>query len=215
MNLFLKQLPYFFIVTRLLCTPLNLYLVSLGENYSWIIGVLLIYCCLNDIFDGVIARFLGTDTVFMRRFDSVADILYVFSLYYAFYSFSPVHFASIQGLLFTALFVEASVYLLTILRFGKGQSAHNYLSKFFGFYSAIVFTFYFLGGIFNEFTRFSFVLAIIARIDTFLIYCILKKWANDIPSFYHAILYNKGISFKRSKWFHSKSGADLDHASEK
>ncbi len=210
MNYILRQLPYFFIVTRLLCAPLNLYLVSLGKSYAWVIGVLLIYCCLNDIFDGVIARFLGTDTVFMRRFDSVADILYVFSLYYAFYVFSPDHFESIKMILLTAIFVEVMVYLLTFIRFGKGQSAHNYLSKFFGFYSAIVFTFYFIGGIFNDFTRFSFVLAIIARIDTFLIYCILNKWANDIPSSYHAYLYNNGIPFVRSKWFHSKSGVELD-----
>ena len=181
MNKFIKSLPYFFIVTRLLCAPVNVYLCLQGPEYAWIIGVLLIYCCLNDIFDGVIARFIGTDTVFMRRFDSVADIIYVFSLYYAFYILSPVEFASIKMLLITAICVEASVYLLTFIRFGKGQSAHNYLSKLFGFYSAIVFTFYFLGGVFNDFTRFSFILAIIARLDTFLIYSILNKWARCLP----------------------------------
>ena len=205
MKTILKQLPYFFIVTRFLCAPVNIYLALKGPEYSWLIGILLIYCCLNDIFDGVIARFLGTDTVLMRRLDSVADICYVLTLYYAFYRFSPQQFESIAPLLLTAILIEGMVYALTFARFKKGQSAHNYLSKLFGLYSAIVFTFYFLGGVFNDFTRFSFFLAIIARTDTFFIYCILKQWANDIPSSYHAMLFNKGIPFKRSKWFHSQS----------
>lgn len=205
MRSFLKRLPYFFIFTRFLCAPINIYLAMQGPQYSWVIGILLIYCCLNDIFDGVIARFLGTDTVAMRRLDSVADILYVLSLYYAFYRFSPVYFSSIKNLLLVAVSIEAAVYALTFIRFRKGQSAHNYLSKLFGLYSAIVFTFYFIGGVFNDFTRFSFILGIIARLDTFLIYSILNHWTNDIPSSYHAILVNKGIPFRKSKWFHSKS----------
>ncbi len=204
---FAEATPAGLIITRLLCAPLTIWLArAWGPAIAPWLGVMLVYCCLSDIFDGIVARKLGVDSVFLRRADSIVDIVYAASLYHAVACLAPQAWLAMRPYFGGLVIVESAVYVVTFARFGRAQSAHNYASKVFGLVSAIVFAgFFFTGNTHNSevWMQASLVVGMLARFDTLLIYCILREWTHDIPTAYHALLINRGVAFGKSKWFHS------------
>ncbi|MBK8927626.1 MAG: CDP-alcohol phosphatidyltransferase family protein [Crocinitomicaceae bacterium] len=166
--------------------------------------VLFSFGFIGDIFDGIIARYLKMDTTKMRMLDSIFDTLFWLSASYLLFLTSGemqhvliVGIGSVIGL----VFVE---YVVCFLRFSRTPSSHNFISKFFGLF---LFTFYFLGFMGMSPIVFGigvFCFGFIARLDSLIIYLIVKEWTHDVPSSYHAYLIRNGKKFKRNKLFHSE-----------
>lgn len=157
----------------------------------------------GDILDGIIARRLGTDTTLMRKSDSFADVLFWVGLTLFCYTLFPL---SQSPLVFGLLSITPLIvfdYVHCYFKFKKSPSAHALLSKFWGILLYVYFCSLFMNasGVLFGFIVFSF--GLIARLDSTLIYIILRKWTHDIPSFVHAIHINKGLPIKRSTLFHS------------
>ena len=207
MNAFLKSIPWILLYSRLFISLLfaffgifqNLYF----KNVVLCI-VLFSFGFIGDIFDGIIARYLKMDTTKMRMLDSIFDTLFWLSASYLLF----LHGGEIQHVLLSGISSVISLvfieYLVCFLRFSRTPSSHNFISKFFGLF---LFTFYFLAFIGMSPIIFGiavFCLGFIARLDSLLIYLIVKEWTHDVPSSYHAYLIRNGKKFKRNKLFHSE-----------
>jgi CDP-diacylglycerol--glycerol-3-phosphate 3-phosphatidyltransferase len=96
--------------------------------------------------------------------------------------------------------MEISVYVISIVKFGKETCTHAFLSKLWGLTLLAAFT-SLIG--FNHagipFTA-AIVMGLISHVDRILITLILPEWTHDIPSAYHAWLIRKGIGFKRNEY---------------
>ena len=152
---------------------------------GWVLVVLLTAGVLSDIFDGVIARRLGVATSLLRRLDSQTDLLFwagaltmAFLLYPTIMSAHGFEFLILIGL-------EALSYLLSFARFGKEPSTHAYSAKIYGL-ALFIGLATLLGSGRGEALHLTFLAGLISGIDVILILLLLRYWAFDVPSSFHA-----------------------------
>jgi len=198
----MKNVPYILIAIRFLLAPIIFFLAYLkGEEFQFLILILMFIGLLTDIFDGIIARKVGVSSEKLRRLDSQVDLVFWLSLGFAAYFLNPELIKSEWKNITLVFVLEALCYLISILKFGKETCTHAFLSKMWGLSLVIAFT-YLIG--FQQ-TGWAFYLAIIlgiiSHIDVILIILILPKWQYDVPSCYHAWNIRKGKKRKTSTLF--------------
>ena len=203
MKTLLKKSPYLLILFRFLLAPTILWVAYKAEEPTarlWIV-VFIVLGLLSDIFDGIIARYMGVCTVAMRRMDSQTDLIFWLSVGVACYHLNPTLIAAYRYEIIALFVMEGLCYGVSFWRFGKETCTHALLSKLWGvcllvsFISLIGFGY---GG-------FPLLLAVywglFSQLDVILIILLLPKWQNDIPSSYHAYLLRKGKEIKKHKLF--------------
>jgi CDP-diacylglycerol---glycerol-3-phosphate 3-phosphatidyltransferase len=125
------HLPFALTTLRLLLGPVAL-LCALANVPRRVYLPILVAGTLSDIYDGVLARRYGVATPALRRYDSVADVIYyLFILAVAFLLCKSV---ITQNWLLIAFILasEAGCILVSYVRFGKYPATHSYLAKFYG-----------------------------------------------------------------------------------
>jgi len=207
MRSILNLIPWFLLYSRL-GTAFLFAIVGTFQNFyisnkSWF---LLLFCFgfLGDILDGIVARYLKTDTAIMRRLDSLFDILFwLATTFLLFMNYDEIRTLILYGAV-SVLSVVLVEYIICFYRFGKNPSAHNWLSKIFGAFLFVFYTMIFLGVSPALFGVVTFGIGLVARLDALMIYLVVKEWTHDVPSLYHAYLIRKGRTFKKHKFFHSE-----------
>src|SRR5271170_3394511 len=85
-----RHLPFALTTLRLLLGPVAL-ACALTNVPRWIYLPILVTGTLSDIYDGILARRFGVATPALRRYDSVADVIYyLFILAAAYFLCRPV-----------------------------------------------------------------------------------------------------------------------------
>lgn len=194
----MKQFPYFLIAFRFLLAPIML---GLGyfyhTQYRKLIVLLLFLGLLSDVLDGIIARKQNSSSAKMRRLDSQTDMIFWLSAGFTAWFIWPQVISSNSFVIWILLGMEASCYLVSIIKFGRETCTHAYLSKFWGLTLLAAFTDLILNGNAGFLFYFCLVSGIVSHLDRILITLILPGWQHDIPSAYHAYLIRKGKSFKK------------------
>jgi len=196
------KLPITLIYSRLAIGFLILFLSVLRvENYKIIAVILLSVGLLTDIFDGIIARRLNISTQTLRRLDSTIDQVFFISFACATYIQCPVFFKDNSIKLFILFGFEAMTYLVCFFKFRKEIATHSIGAKIWTLLlfatllqiiwqcqSVVLF-------------QICFWVGLVTRLEIIAIILILKKWANDVPSVYHAVQLSQGKEIKRNKMF--------------
>lgn len=195
------SLPVSLILFRLLLAPVFLVLAFfVGDSAKPVILVLMYLGLISDILDGIIARKQHISTAKLRRFDSQTDMIFWLSLGFATWILYPKLISDNSIAIWIILAMEISVYIISILKFGKETCTHAFLSKLWGITLLIAFTsligFNYAGVPFLV----AIIIGLVSHVDRILITLILTKWTHDIPSSYHAFLIRKGITFNRNKY---------------
>jgi len=126
----MNLLPPSLIALRVVLGPL----IILGAIQSWP-GVLLVTMLtagtLSDIFDGIIARRLGTATQHLRQADSAADVVFWVCVISA--AQHRTGFIALHAWWLAAVALsEAACYALSFLRFHRPPAVHSYAAKLWG-----------------------------------------------------------------------------------
>ena len=126
-----RHLPFALTTLRLLLGPVVL-LCAMTNMPRWVYVPILVTGTLSDIYDGVLARRYGVATPALRRYDSVADVIYY--LFILAVAFLLCKSAIVQHWLLIALILlsEVGCILVSYARFGKYPATHSYLAKFYG-----------------------------------------------------------------------------------
>lgn len=157
----------------------------------------------GDILDGILARKWKVDSTLLRKSDSLADTFFWLGIaLFLYYTYPTMRFTMGFGFITIGIIVFLE-YVLCLFKFQKTPSAHAIAGKFWGILLYLLFSFVLFGYSPTFFGIIVFTLGIFARLDSLLIYIILRKWTHDIPSFYHAILINKNINFNKISLFNS------------
>ena len=171
------------------------------SNYKIFAITLLTTGLLTDIFDGIIARQLGVSTQQLRRLDSTIDQVFFISVAIATYIQCPDFFKQNAYMLGILLGVEGIAYLISFIKFKKEIATHTIGAK--------IWTLLLFATLIQVIIRcqsgvlFSIVfwVGLVTRLEIILIILLLRKWTNDVPTFYHSIKLRQGKEIKRHKMF--------------
>ncbi len=198
----MNQIPKVLIYSRLaiglvlvVCSALHV------SNYNRLAVILFTAGLLTDIFDGIIARQLQASTEYLRRLDSSADQIFFILVAIATYIASPQFFHDHYLKLIILLSTEALAYLICYLKFRKEIATHAIASKI---WTLILFaTIIQIMATDNAIIlfEFCFYVGIATRLEIITIILVLRKWASDVPSVYHAMLLRQGKPIKRHSLF--------------
>lgn len=198
----MHRIPIILIYSRLLI-GLIIILLSLMhvENYKFIAIALLTIGLLTDIFDGIIARSINVSTQNLRRLDSSIDQLFFISVATATYLQCPEFFKLNSWKLIILLGFEGLTYVVSFIKFKKEVATHSIGAKIWTlllFATLVEIIIKCQSGILFEL---FFWVGIMTRLEIIAIILTLKKWTNDVPSFYHSVRLRQGKEIKRHKLF--------------
>lgn len=197
----IRKIPLLLIIGRLVVSFLFIFWAVFDTEIQIWLFLLLIYLGLvSDIFDGIIARKLNVSSVFLRKADTVVDAVFYAGIISCVFQINSEAFTSNRYLIFVILSLELIMYSVSMLRFRKLPSPHAIASKFWALYLIVEFTLISLGLSGVHFTI-SLVIGSFVHLERALIYIVIKKWENDIPSIYHAVQIRKGRQINRKKIF--------------
>lgn len=171
------------------------------DNYKTIAIILLTIGLLTDIFDGIIARQLNISTQKLRRLDSTIDQVFFISVAIATYIQCPDFYIDNALKLTILISVEALTYIVSFLKFRKEVATHSIGAKI---WTLLLFATLIQIIVLCESTvlfNICFWVGLSTRFEIIAIILTLKKWTNDVPSFYHSLKLRQNKEIKRHKMF--------------
>ena len=201
--IFMKtQIPIALIFSRLI---IGLAIIMLSilrvHNYKAIAIALLTVGLLTDIFDGIIARQLNVSTQKLRRLDSSIDQVFFISVAVATYIQCPGFFETNALKLTILLGLEAVTYLVSFLKFKKEIATHSIGAKIWTLILFATLIQIILQCQSTILFNLCFWIGILTRLEIIVIIMALKKWTNDVPTFYHSLKLRNNKEIKRHRMF--------------
>ena len=173
--------PLLLTTLRLGLGPAAILLAQTGGPRFWF-APLLIGATLSDIFDGVIARRLGVARPWLRRYDSVTDLIYYLCIVIAMWVWAGdvMRASRVPPCLLAG--AEVMCIIVSVARFGSMPATHCYTAKMYGlalFASFLLVLAFHLGArVFFMLTFFGLV----ADAEILAILLLAKKAPVDIPT---------------------------------
>jgi len=198
----MKNLPIVLIYFRLCSGILILALSFFDSNYyAAITAILFSLGLLSDIFDGIIARRLHVATQKLRRLDSLVDQLFFLLVALAVFSRWPAFFLHNAVKIIILVSVEGAAYLFCLLKFRREVATHALSSKVWALVLFVTLFQLLLTGNSTVLFTLCFYLGLLTRLEIIGIILLLRRWAHDVPSIYHAYLLRRGQAIARHPLF--------------
>jgi phosphatidylglycerophosphate synthase len=154
---------------------------------------------LSDVFDGIIARRLNVSNESLRRLDSTVDqvfwVLVAVSVFITYPDFFYTHWVKLLVL----ICVESMPYIISFARFRKEVATHAITSKIWALVLFATLIELMNHGDSVVLFEVCFYVGVITRAEIILILLVLRNWANDVPSLYHAVRLRQGKPIRRNK----------------
>lgn len=198
----MTKIPLILLYSRLIIGFLILFLSFFAPDSARLLSISLASIgLLTDIFDGIVARHLGVSNQKLRRLDSVIDQIFFICVVAATYYQCPHFYVENKIKIFVLIGFEGLTYLISYLKFKKEIATHSIGAKIWTLtlFATLIQLIYQCQS--TYFFIICFWLGILTRIEILAIILTLKSWANDVPSFYHAIKLRQGRKIKRHKLF--------------
>jgi phosphatidylglycerophosphate synthase len=154
---------------------------------------------LTDIFDGIIARQLGISTQKLRRLDSTIDQLFWALVVGAIYLRCPAFFDRNAFKLALLLGLEGLTYLVCFLKFRKEIATHSWAAKAWVLLSFAALLQLVTSCESELIFEVSFYVGVLSRLEIVAIIVLLRRWASDVPTAYHALQLRRNKPIKRHK----------------
>ncbi|HLV46549.1 MAG TPA: CDP-alcohol phosphatidyltransferase family protein, partial [Flavobacterium sp.] len=152
-------------------------------------------------FDGIIARQLNISTPKLRRLDSTIDQLFFISVAIATYIQCPDFFKENILKLTILIGAEALTYLICFIKFRKEIATHSIGAKIWTLTLFATLIQIILQCQSSVLFNICFWVGLATRLEIIAIILTLKKWTNDVPTFYHALKLRQNKEIKRHKMF--------------
>ena len=176
-----RAIPYLLIVLRVVAGLSILALaVGIGPPARWACAGLLAVGVLSDIFDGVIARRLGSVTDRLRTFDSRADVAFWLCATAAVLILHPRLVATLWPPVLVLGVMELTAHAVSFARFRKEASPHHLLSKLFGLALWALLTQLLITGTGGVVLPVAFAMGVASQLEALAIMLILPAWRCDI-----------------------------------
>lgn len=189
--------PHILLGLRLALAPVVVMLAYLSANRSWFILVLVIGI-LSDIFDGIVARRLHVATEFLRRADSIVDVVfYLGVIWAALLLHAPVFIQVWLPIFFLTLF-KIVRFLFEYYKFRRETAYHMWSAKVWGIMMFAAFCEIFWRGQANIWFWAAIVTGLLNNLESLLASIVLPAWHHDVFTIYHAWHIRAGSSQTKS-----------------
>lgn len=161
----------------------------LGECAGWsglTLAALVVTGLLSDIFDAVVARRWKCDTAEVRRFDSMADIVFYFGCAVALWMRHPSVVRNLAVPTAVVIALEALCLGVSLLKFGKLPSYHSYLAKAWGLALASALVAAFVTEHPAGWLAAALALGALSNLEGLTISLILPEWRHDVKTVWRA-----------------------------
>lgn len=193
-NLSLQNyIPALLVAFRFAIAPLLLLDALDGRASFWFIGGY-IAAVLSDIFDGIIARRLQVSTVQLRQADSLADVWLYLCVAISIWFVYPEVIVAFRIPLIVALFVQFTLYTVSLIKFGKSPSFHTYTAKAWGI-SLLIAIVALFGFCYANTLWLAIGLCLINSVEEIVMTLILPEWKHDVLSIFHALKLRDAAKF--------------------
>jgi phosphatidylglycerophosphate synthase len=195
-----KQVPILLIYSRLAIGGALLGLSCLKVAHFGALAVgLLALGVLTDVLDGIVARHLGVSSEKLRRLDSAVDQVFWASVLGATYLAWPGFFARHAAQLWLLVLLEVLTYAISLLRFRKEVATHSWGAKVWVLVSLAALIQIMTTGDAHGLFLGAFGIGVASRLEIVAIVLLLRHWANDVPTAYHAWRLRHGRPIQRYK----------------
>jgi phosphatidylglycerophosphate synthase len=181
----LTNIPWILVGLRFAIAPLLLLDALNGRTGSgFIVGYTL--AVLSDVFDGIVARSLGSSTAGLRQADSWADISLYLCIAISTWLVYPTVIITFQRPLLIAIAFQLTLFAISLIKFGKLPSFHTYTAKAWGIslFAAVIGLF----GFGNATALWGAIgLCLINSLEEIAMTLILPQWTHDVLSLVHAL----------------------------
>ncbi|HVD91284.1 MAG TPA: CDP-alcohol phosphatidyltransferase family protein [Vicinamibacterales bacterium] len=176
--------PQLLILFRAVCAPAIFVLACFGWPGSILAGVL-VAGFLSDVFDGMIARRMGTATASLRYADTLVDTAFYTAAAAALAIAVPGAFEASWLPLVALVTIHVSRATFELTKYGRIASYHMWSSKAFGLLLVVALTYGFITGP-NPLVAWAVWWGILNELEGFATSAILPAWVPDVPSVLHA-----------------------------
>ena len=180
----LRSVPFSLTTTRLLIAP-TLFILALMNAPRFIFVVLIVISFLTDWLDGVTARKLGIATVFLRRYDIIADLSFYFAVLAAICVLEFETVLAYRGQFIFLFLLEVSCQVFHFIRFRSLTATHAYLCKFWAIFLAAAAISILGYSSASPLLQITFIVGYIAYADVLLIIFFADRTPVDVISAYH------------------------------
>jgi len=175
----METIPWILIALRALL-PLPIWWVAHFNAPGTLAAICILIAALSDVYDGVIARKIGSSTPLLRRMDSVVDLFFLVSTICIFVIYhSSVGIAGLSAI--TVMFLMSMIgHAIAIIRFKRNAAVHSKLLKLYAVFVYVGFFFAWITGNLSPWIFIALAVGIIAEAERHWILIRSKKEPVDI-----------------------------------
>jgi phosphatidylglycerophosphate synthase len=178
---FLRVIPWSLIVFRVFCCPL----ILIAGQLRWpgpVLAMIVLLALLSDIYDGILARRWGAETMALRVTDSIADTIFYLGVVGALW-LTDRQLLLGNWRLFAVLFaLEAGRYIFDLIKYRRTASYHSYLAKSWGLVIAIAVMAVFSANSLRALIWVALLLGIVVNLEGLMMSLMLPRWQNDVKT---------------------------------
>jgi phosphatidylglycerophosphate synthase len=177
--------PQLLIAFRAACAPAMFILACYGFPGPLLAGILAA-AFVSDIFDGVIARRMGTSTPALRYADTLVDTVFYTTSGVALWILVPGAFDGAWPAIVALVTTHVSRATFELAKYGRTASYHMWSSKALGIVLASALGLSFALEHPTALLTFALWMGVINELEGFAASAILPVWRSDVPSLWHA-----------------------------
>ncbi len=174
-----RRIPWAMVWLRVLLCPVVVAGARRGWDGKWL-GLIVLVALLDDIYDGVLARRWGCDTIGLRRADSWADTAFYLGVAAVLWSRERQLMVGNWRLLATLGMLEITRHAFDWWKFGRTASYHSYLAKAWGLVMGVAIIAVLSVGGPRWLVWVSVLTGIAADVEGLAMSLMLPEWRNDV-----------------------------------
>jgi CDP-diacylglycerol--glycerol-3-phosphate 3-phosphatidyltransferase len=188
----LRLVPWALVIFRLLAGPAIVALCLIAPAAAPLPATVLVALgVLSDIFDGVVARRLGSVTLALRLWDSRTDVVFWLSIAISVHLLYPAIWRTTWIMLAVLGAMEATTHLVSFIRFRREASTHHILSKIFCLVLWALVSQLFLTGATGWLFWLTLGMGVVSQAEAMAIMLIVPEWQVDVKNLAAALALRK------------------------
>jgi CDP-diacylglycerol--glycerol-3-phosphate 3-phosphatidyltransferase len=202
-----ERIPWMMAGMRVALGPVMI----IGERARWnavALAGLVVMGLLSDIFDGVLARRWKCDTVAVRLFDSMADIVFYAGCAIALWMRHPSVMRGLAVPILCVVGLEASGLAVALIKFGKLPSYHSYIAKTWGLVLASALVAAFVTQHPAGWIAAAVALGVLSNLEGIAMSLIMPVWRQDVKTLAEAWRLRGKLRHRHPSWIPKIAGAE-------
>ena len=189
----IEALPIALIALRAAAAPALILAEMFGAPGLLLAGIVAV-AFVSDVFDGVIARLLGSTTDALRSADSIVDTIFYVAAVIALVLRSPAVINANAPGVAIVLGLEVIRQVIERKKYGRMAAYHMWSAKLWGITLLFGFLEAFLTGKPGMFFTSAVFMGIVTDIEGLAASLVLSRWHHDVPTIWHAVRLERDTS---------------------